>query len=112
MRVLFPAPAIVADEILSVCQLPGIFPDRRIQFEQLDRKQQGGERNLGLCESAPFPNTPLPPTAVAPVPLTADPAKKGAAAVRTRRARNQETVIPKLRFSGLFIMRVSSQVDK
>ena len=52
-----------------VCQtrLPSSFPDRRNQFEQLDRRQQDGERGLRPFEDAAFPNAPLPPTAVAPV---------------------------------------------
>jgi len=57
-----------------VCQtpLPSSFPDRRIQFEQLDRQQQDGERGLRPFEDAVFPNVPLPPTAVAPVPFGHD----------------------------------------
>ncbi len=89
-----------------VCQteLPGSFPDRQIQFKELDRQQQGGEGNLGPFENTAFPNAPLSPTAIAFVPLTSYPTKTSAVAVRARRVRNQETVIPKIGFSGLFIM--------
>jgi hypothetical protein len=93
-----------------VCQteLTGSFPNRRVQFEEFDRQQQSRKGNLRPFEDAALPNAPFPPTTVALIPLTPDATKTAATTVRTLRVRYQETMIPKIRFGGLFIVGVST----